>query len=873
MSLDSAGLPGSSHTALSLPHTIQSELTSTLLELTCSHNDLDDDTDVPHLCKGKARDRDRDIPPTLPPLTFPPMTFDISPSPSLIPGSGPSSYGSLCHPRLEHDGFPHSPAVHWHLHPTRRRRCAPPHITTKMVFLQSLIHLPLDIGPSRGPDELSHKSLLSSPDRSQTQSLPSSPEVGTRVPVTVDPVDAGGCLAPWRREFKSRSKDKSRMGPPHSYIAFDRVGEKPLPDCYSASLATRPAAEVHTHKANGRSYSDPLPFPRVFDVVSTDATVTFVPIPIVVPPNLFDGRLPREIRLRIFGFLVGIYEEDHERRVREGRWTAIKASKHRWVGRDQGIRELMRMSRVCKTWSTLIHDGQLWRNLDLRAFPKMPVSQLLRVVGYAGSFITSLNLSDHGNLLPSTLENLANSLSVVHGMRMAQAHNQLTNLNMSGCSTVSTLSLHYLLTQSPFLEILSLKGMPAVTNETCEILSRHCPRLTSLNLSQCKNLTGAGIRSFASFAVARTKLLPLVELRLSGLKGITDSTMTTLGKAAPYLQVLDLSYCRDLHNSSLNAFVACTEDYALDSVSLTGRQAGRNPNDGGRFRRRITHLRHLSLSYCILLTDIACSHLAHAVPQLELLELGGIGGELKDDGVVRLLNTLPNLRKLDLEDASDITDNVLHAITPPPSVEDVSCDRVPGHALEHLIVSYATQLTNDGFLALVRNCTRLHVLEADSTRVSASSVKEFVKLSRERNACDATMVAIDCRSMNEAIIKELADSIRPRLGWRSYEARRLAYLDGRDDEALGVGQDECDSRRVVLKTFASWQTVEAVAVARNKRRRGWRRRDANLSGSSSVEEALQPRSRWWSPGGRRFSGTNSPGLLETNSERDGCTIM
>ncbi|KAH9004141.1 hypothetical protein EDB86DRAFT_3062473 [Lactarius hatsudake] len=793
MSFDSAGLPGSSHTVLSLPHTIQPELTSTLLELTCSHNDLDDDTDVPHLCKGKARDRDGDIPPTLPPLTFPPMTFDISPSPSIIPGSGPSSYGSLCHPRLENDGYPRSAAVIGTSTPLGVAAVLPHTSLRRWSFsnpsslypgfpIASSSHTGVEIGPSR--------------DRSQTQSLPSTPEVGMRVPVIVDAVDAGGCLTPWKRELKSRSKDKSRMGPPHSYIVFDRVGEKALTDCYSASLATRPAAEAHHHKANARSYSDPLPFPRAFDVVSTDAADTFV-IPIVVPPNLFDGRLPREIRLRIFGFLVGIYEEDHERRVREGRWSAIKASKHKWVGRDQGIRELMRMSRVCKTWSALIHDGQLWRNLDLRAFPKMPVSQLLQVVGYAGSFITSLNLSDHGNLLPSTLENLANSMSVVHGMRMAQAYNQLINLNMGGCTTVST---------PPFLEILSLKAMPAVTNETCEILSRHCPRLTSLNLSRCKNLTGAGIRSFASFA-----------LRLSG-------TMTTLGKAAPYLQVLDLSYCRDLHNSSLNAFANHS-------------------------------LRHLSLSHCILLTDIACSHLAHAAPQLELLELGGIGGELKDDGVVRLLDTLPNLRKLDLEDASDITDNVLHAITP-PSIDDVGCDRVPGHALEHLIVSYANQLTNDGFLALMRNCTRLRVLEADSTRLSASSVKEGTHAT-------ATMVAIDCRSMNEALIKELADSIRPRLGWRSYEGT----------PALGVGQDECDSRRVVLKTFASWQTVEAVATARNKRRKGWRRRDANLSGSSSVEEAIQTRSRWWSPGGRRLSGTNSPGLLETNSERDGCTIM
>jgi F-box/leucine-rich repeat protein 2/20 len=529
--------------------------------------------------------------------------------------------------------------------------------------------------------------------------------------------------------------------------------------------------------------------------------------------------------------------------------------------------------QVCKAWSTLIYDGQLWSELDLRAFPKISASQLMHIVESAGSFITSFDLSGHRSLLPSTLESLTSSLAVVHGMRVGPPHNQLTYINMSG-SVVTTPSLHSLLTQSPFLETSILKGMPAITNETCEILSKHCPRLVSLDLSRCKNLTGAGIRSFVSSAVTRAKLLPLIELRLSGLKGITDSMMSALGKAAPHLEVLDLSYCRDLHNSSLDAFVACSEDFTMDSISLTARQAGRNSNDGGRYRRRITRLRHLSLSSCTLLTDIACSHLAYCMPQLEFLELGRVGGELKDDGVVRLLETLPNLRKLDLEDAIEITDKILRAITPHPSSDDTKRDmRRPGHALEHLIVSSAAQVTNDAFLDLIRNCTRLRVLEADSTRISAAAVKEFVKLARERNAQDAIMVAIDCRSMNESV-KELADSTRPRLGWRAYEARRMAYLDGRDDEALGVGQDECDPQRVVLKTFASWQTVDAVAAARSKRRKGWRRRDANpSSGSSAIEDAFPQRSRWWSPGGRRSSGMNSPSLLETNSEREGCTIM
>lgn len=354
ISLDDASFPSSSHTVLSPPPTIQPELMSTLLDLTCSHDDLDDDTDVPHLGKGKARDRDGDIPPTLPPLTFPPMTFDICPSPSLIPGSGPSSYDSLCHPRLENESYSHSPAVVGtsaplnvvtvpHASLRTRSLSNPPSLYFGYPIVTFSAQTRVEIGPSSHPDELSHRFSTSSPDRSQSRSLPSSPEVGMRIPINVDAVDAGGCLAPWKREFKSRLRDKSRTGS-HPYIVFDRLGENT--DCRPISLVTRPAAEVLPHKANGRSYSDPFPFPRAFDVVSTDATETFVPIPIVVPPNLFDGMLPRELRLRIFGRLVGIHEEDHERRVREGRWTAIKASRHKWVGRDQGIRELMRLSRV-----------------------------------------------------------------------------------------------------------------------------------------------------------------------------------------------------------------------------------------------------------------------------------------------------------------------------------------------------------------------------------------------------------------------------------------------------------------------------------------------------------------------------------------------
>lgn len=322
------------------------------LQKLASHHDLDAipyDTDLPYLDKGKARD----TPPVLPPLTFPPMTFDICPSPSLISEPGPSSYGSLHPQHIEHESLAYTPPVlrnstaHGanHLLPPaslRRRSFSNPPFRYLERPISSSVHTRVNIESSRDLHDRFHEHPS---DRRQTRSVPNSPGVGVQVPVDLDAVNAGGCLAPWRRDFRSRSKSKASF----SYLVLDRVGAgstPALPDHYPIYSATRSAIEDRTRKANGRSYSDPFPLSCAFDVVSLNASDVCVPITVISPPNLFDGMLPREIRLRIFGFLVKIHEEDHARKVNEGRWTANKASKHKWVGRDRGVRELIRLRRV-----------------------------------------------------------------------------------------------------------------------------------------------------------------------------------------------------------------------------------------------------------------------------------------------------------------------------------------------------------------------------------------------------------------------------------------------------------------------------------------------------------------------------------------------
>jgi F-box/leucine-rich repeat protein 2/20 len=272
--------------------------------------------------------------------------------------------------------------------------------------------------------------------------------------------------------------------------------------------------------------------------------------------------------------------------------------------------------------------------------------------------------------------------------------------------------------------------------------------------------------------------------------------------------------------------------------------------------------------------------------------MGGIGGEVREEGLIRLFKTTPWIRKIDLEDAADVGDALIEVLTPDPSSSDAVSPVLadgpapqPGHALEDLIISHAIGVNNDALLALVRRCARLRVLEADGTRILPGTVKEFVKLSRERGMRDARLVAIDCRSVGDGATKEIFSFIRPRMGWRAYGARKLGYLDSRDDEyadiaaevggsdggrrnAESVVMDECDPERVVVKTFYTWQVVDQVKAAREKRTKAGKAAGKGGIGGTDVGRF----GCWWCGGGGGGGGGGArmrwwPGAWEVGGVR------
>ncbi|KAF8167417.1 hypothetical protein B0H34DRAFT_644984 [Crassisporium funariophilum] len=871
------------------------------------------DSEPSYFDSSSPKGKEKESFPLLPPLTFSMIQLDYDRD--VPPTPGPSSYGTLYSPPPTNANLPPTSAFASRdlstpcmspltspepvaqdvlRHPVTRSRSLSNLSQRITPSLGSALSVLNSHGPPRTPSNLSRQLVLENRNKEThrdplsiqpTQRPTESPSLSSTSNLGLE-MESGSCPSAWYTVSKPSGINLSIVQTQPSAVPS-------LPELLVLNSSTRVLL-----KNKVRSRSSPYPI-SALDYVPIASTDLFQPLPIIIP-NYFDLVLPKELRLFILRALVDLHEREYERLVDDNRLTMAKAisSRSRWVGKDKGIRELFRFGRVSKACQDLVFDGQLWTDLDLHSFPGLPPSIVVRLTQMAGPFVRSLNLAGHVQLPADNMTEITNNLCLaIPSVHIS--HTQLTTINLQGCTSITTRALHHLLVRSRALHTLCVKGLEAVTNTTCDIIANFCQRLMVLNISRCSNMDATGVRALAVASAARGEHLPLKELRMSGLRHVTDSMMMALGRAAPYLEILDLGYIRHLHNSAIEAFVACDgydeyTDLGVETVVVTARDLGRESNDSGKFRRRVTRLRHLVLSNCILLTDTVCSNLAYSVPKLEYLELAGIGADLKDGGLIRLLSLTPFIRRIDLEDATDITDALLATITPytePASPEsspstDAPAPKQPGHALQQLNISYAGNVTDEALLALIRKCTKLTVLEADNTRMGSAVLREFVRLSRHRKASNTKIVAIDCRGIGESLVKELSPMTRPRQGWREYGARKLLYLDARDDndEDLKIGQDECDEHRVVLKTFYSWQTVDAIKAAKEKRRKLTSRRTASDSSTGTNEAADEggastgTGTRWWSPGGRRSntrnvaSGRTSPPILpDLNS--DGCRTM
>lgn len=138
-----------------------------------------------------------------------------------------------------------------------------------------------------------------------------------------------------------------------------------------------------------------------------------------LPKDLFDSRLPREVRIRIFSMVVRNSIAEHDQAIREIGWNSKRASQERWVGRAGGLRELVKLTRVSREWRDLAFDGQLWQDVQISrdlGNDTFSTSGLIRLANHSGSFLRRLDLRGFANLRNRDLEALTDACTAYAGI-------------------------------------------------------------------------------------------------------------------------------------------------------------------------------------------------------------------------------------------------------------------------------------------------------------------------------------------------------------------------------------------------------------------------------------------------------------------------
>jgi len=388
-------------------------------------------------------------------------------------------------------------------------------------------------------------------------------------------------------------------------------------------------------------------------------------------------------------------------------------------------KELVRISRVSKSFYTMSLDGQLWTRFDASEFYReIPAESMAMIIHAAGPFIKDLNLRG--------------CVQVEHYKRaevVVKACRNLINATFEGCRNFHRTTLHLLLRSNERLESLNLTGLTAVTNTTCKIIAESCPQLEVFNVSWCKQMDARGIKLIVE-GCPRLK-----DLRAGEIRGFDNMSVAQVLFKTNRLERLVLSGCAELTDQALMAMIHGTDpemDILTDRPIVPPRR-----------------LRHLDLSRCARLTSQGVQSLGHFIPDMEGLQLSGCTA-LTDTALEPILCSTPRLTHLELEDLSELTNNLLaeHLAKAP-------CAK----GLEHLSVSYCENLGDMGILPVVKSCTRLKKLDLDNTRISDLVLAEAASMvgHRSERTTDITrrpkvglqMVVYDCQNVTWTGIREV----------------------------------------------------------------------------------------------------------------------
>lgn len=217
--------------------------------------------------------------------------------------------------------------------------------------------------------------------------------------------------------------------------------------------------------------------------------------------------------------------------------------------------------------------------------------------------------------------------------------------------SVTNILVQELCSVHPKITSLNLNNCTEITDVALIAIATHCTELKILSLQNCSKITTVGLRAI-SF-----KCKNIIELDLNNCSNIDDASLTVAAGGSWRIKKLSLNNCQSITDNGVSRIAqglgSCLEYLSLDGCPCIGEFGDRGLKEIGLYCK---NLRELSISQARRIEDNGLIALATGCLQLTVLSLSGCEN-ISVKSFKKCIQNLTNLTSLQLNSNKGLYDN------------------------------------------------------------------------------------------------------------------------------------------------------------------------------------------------------------------------
>ena len=378
-----------------------------------------------------------------------------------------------------------------------------------------------------------------------------------------------------------------------------------------------------------------------------------------------------------------------------------------------GVRDKGRAAQVCVAWREAAYHRSAWREVEAR----LHLRSQAHGCKHSGAVFQCLERRGIKRVQVLSLTMRRGLVDVFRGIP------KLQSLNVSGCCNMSDTGLNSGLTVAyPSLTELNLSNCHQITYASVEKIAQYLKNLETLGLSGCRNISNKGLQ-----VIARG-LKKLKKLDLQSCWLVSDEGIGYLARGRVYQSNSDSpSSSSSSHSdsssssSSSNGHDSYEGGLALEHLVL---QDCQRLGDEGLLHISLglaNSLKSINLSFCVLITDYGLKHIAK-ITSLRELELRSC--DISPIGMAYLAEGGSRISSLDVSFCDKIGDQALQHISQglfnlktlklsacPITDEGISKIAKTQQDLETLYIGQCSQLTDQSMFAIAESMPKMRCMD------------------------------------------------------------------------------------------------------------------------------------------------------------------